>query len=130
MSSYGMMKFKSKKIKVDGMVFDSKKEYQRYLELVELEKNGDIENLQRQVKFVLLPKQEGERAITYIADHVYKYGEVLVIEDVKSKITKKQSDYIIKRKLLKYFYISRVTTEFEELCRLYNVKKIYFKEYV
>ena len=124
------MKFKSKKIKVDDLVFDSKKEYQRWLELVELEKNGDIKFLKRQVKFVLLPKQQEERAVTYIADHVYKYGEILVVEDVKSKITKKQPDYIIKRKLFKYFYVNRKTIEHEELCRLYNVKKIYFKEYV
>lgn len=124
------MKFKSKKIKIDDMVFDSKKEYQRWLELVELEKNGDIKHLKRQVKFVLLPKQQGERAVTYIADHLYKYGEILVIEDVKSKITKKQPDYIIKRKLFKYFYVNRKTIEHEELCRLYDVKKIYFKEYV
>ena len=124
------MKFKSKKIKVDDLVFDSKKEYQRWLELVELEKNGDIKFLKRQVKFVLLPKQQGERAVTYIADHLYKYGEILVIEDVKSKITKKQPDYIIKRKLLKYFYVNRKTIEQEELCRLYDVKRIYFKEYV
>ena len=124
-----MMKFKSKKIKIGDMVFDSKKEYQRYLELLELEKNGGISCLQRQVKFVLLPKQDGERAVTYIADHVYVYGEILVVEDVKSKITKKQPDYIIKRKLFKYFYVNRKTIEHEELCRLYNCEKIYFKEY-
>ena len=125
------MKFKSKKIKVDGMIFDSKKEYQRWLELVELEKNGDIKHLKRQVKFILLPKQDGERAVTYIADHVYKYGEILVVEDVKSKITKKQPDYIIKRKMFKFIYCNnRNTIQKQEMCYKYECKEIYFKEYV
>lgn len=125
------MKFKSKKIKIGDMIFDSKKEYQRWLELLELEKNGDIKHLKRQVKFVLLPKQDGERAVTYIADHVYKYGEILVVEDVKSKITKKQPDYIIKRKMFKFIYCSnRNTIQKQEMCYKYECKKIYFKEYV
>lgn len=103
-----MNKFKAKKIKVDGMVFDSKREYQRFLYLLELEKEQKISHLDRQVKFELLPKQKGERAITYLADFVYLDNGVLVVEDVKSKITKKQTDYIIKRKLIKYFWINNL----------------------
>ena len=124
------MKFKSKKVKVDGMVFDSKKEYQRWLELQELEKKGCIEKLERQVKFLLLPKQTGERAVIYVADHVYVYGDVLVVEDVKSKYTKKQNDYILKRKMFKYYYINNNTDEKITLLNEYNVIEIYFKEYV
>ncbi len=132
-------KFFSKKVKVDGMCFDSKKEYQRWLELVELQKKGDINNLQRQVKFVLLPKQEGERAVTYVADHVYVYGNILVVEDVKSKITKKQPDYILKRKLFKFMYCNKninktyQTVKVEDIVFLLtgrdDIKEIYFKEY-
>lgn len=103
-----MNKFKAKKIKVDGMVFDSKREYKRFLYLLELEKEQKISHLDRQVKFELLPKQKGERAITYLADFVYVDNDVLVIEDVKSKITKKQTDYILKRKMIKYFWISNL----------------------
>lgn len=103
-----MNKFKAKKIKVDGMVFDSKREYKRYLYLLELEKEQKISHLDRQVKFELLPKQKGERAITYLADFVYVDNGVLVVEDVKSKITKKQTDYILKRKMIKYFWISNL----------------------
>lgn len=123
------MKFKSKKVKIDDMVFDSKKEYQRWLELVELEKNGDISNLSRQERFELLPKQIGERAVTYVADHMYVYGNILVVEDVKSKITKKQPDYIIKRKLFKYFYCGKRNKKNEVLLLTYKVEEIYFKEY-
>lgn len=103
-----MNKFKAKKIKVDGMVFDSKREYKRFLYLLELEKEEKITHLDRQVKFELLPKQKGERAITYLADFVYVDNDVLVIEDVKSKITKKQTDYILKRKMIKYFWINNL----------------------
>lgn len=103
-----MNKFKAKKIKIDGMVFDSKREYQRFLYLLELEKEQKISHLDRQVKFELLPKQKGERAITYLADFVYVDNGVLVVEDVKSKITKKQTDYILKRKMIKYFWINNL----------------------
>ena len=103
-----MNKFKAKKIKIDGMMFDSKREYKRFLYLLELEKEEKISHLDRQVKFELLPKQKGERAITYLADFVYLDNGVLVVEDVKSKITKKQTDYIIKRKLIKYFWINNL----------------------
>lgn len=133
------MKFKSKKIKVDDLVFDSKKEYQRYLELLDMEENGDICCLQRQVKFELLPKQQGERAVNYIADHVYVYGKILVVEDVKSKITKKQTDYIIKRKLFKFMYCTENVDKLKKsitvkdliffLTGKKDIERIYFKEY-
>lgn len=132
-------KFFSKKVKVDGMVFDSKKEYQRWLELQELEKKGDICCLQRQVKFVLLPKQNGERAVTYVADYVYVYGDILVVEDVKSKYTKKQPKYILKRKLFKFMYcnkkLDKVNEHFQIKDMIFlltardDIKEIYFKEY-
>ena len=132
-------KFFSKKVKVDGTTFDSKKEYQRWLELVEMQKKGDINDLQRQVRFVLLPKQEGERFVTYIADHVYVYGDILVVEDVKSKYTKKQADYILKRKLFKFMYcnknLDKVNEHFQVKDMIFlltardDIKTIYFKEY-
>lgn len=91
-------KYKNKKITVDGITFDSKKEYNRYCELKIMEKAGLIEDIKRQVKFELIPKQEGERALHYIADFVYyaKNGE-MVVEDTKGVRTK---EYIIKRKLM------------------------------
>ena len=95
--------------------------------------------MQRQVKFVLLPKQDGERFVTYIADFVYLQNDCLVIEDVKSKITKKQPEYIIKRKLFKFMYCSKnldkVNENFQVKDMIFlltardDIKKIYFKEY-
>lgn len=81
----------------DGITHDSIKEANRWCELKLLERAGKIRLLQRQVKYALIPKQEGEREVCYIADFVYQEDGRLVVEDVKGKRTK---DYIIKRKLM------------------------------
>ena len=47
-------KYNNKKSIVDGINFDSKKEATRYKELKTLERAGIIQDLQRQVKYVLL----------------------------------------------------------------------------
>lgn len=126
-------KFKNKKVKIEGLTFDSKKEFKRWKDLVDRQKNGEIKYLDRQVKFEILPKQVGERAITYIADFVYLDHQTsyLVIEDVKSKVTKKQPEYIMKRKLVKYFYCGG-NKDFEKIkTRFPNIpfKYVMFNEY-
>ena len=103
-----MNKYRNKKTVVDGMVFDSKKESLRFRELQLLEKTGEIENLQTQVKFELIPKQEGERATNYIADFMYQENGKTVVEDVKSEITRKKPEYVIKRKLMLERYEIRI----------------------
>ena len=52
-----MSKYHSRKITIDGVTFDSKKEYNRYCELKLLERAGEIAELKRQVKFTLIPAQ-------------------------------------------------------------------------
>ena len=86
----------------DGVKHDSRKEAGRWMELQLLQKAGLIGDLERQVKFELIPKQDGERPCHYIADFVYtdlKTGSK-VVEDVKSEATRKDKAYIIKRKLM------------------------------
>ena len=105
-----MSKYRSRKITRDGMTFDSVKEYKRFCELSLLLKAGTITDLERQVKFVLIPSQriDGkvvERPCTYIADFSYKENGKLVIEDTKGFKTK---DYIIKRKLMLYVHSIRI----------------------
>ena len=115
-------KYKSHKTSVNGVIFDSKKEYNRYIELTLLSHSGAIKGLKRQVKFELIPAQyepdiistrgkvkKGkliERAVSYIADFVYidENGKT-VAEDTKGFRTK---DYIIKRKLLLYIHGIRI----------------------
>lgn len=104
-------KYRSKKTVVDGQKFDSKKEANRYQELLLLEKAGVIKNLSRQVKFVLIPSQRDEsgkvveRECSYKADFTYEDGIKTVVEDVKGYRTK---EYIIKRKLMLYQYGIRI----------------------
>lgn len=95
-------KYHSKKTVVDGIEFDSKKEANRFCELRLLERVGKVTDLQRQVKFELIPSQrvDGkvvERACSYVADFVYMQDGKKVVEDTKGF---KTADYIIKRKLM------------------------------
>lgn len=108
-------KYHSHKVIRDGVTFDSRKEFRRYEELLLLQQAGEIKNLRRQVKFVLIPTQRApskigarggvkkgkllERECAYIADFVYIQNGKTVVEDTKGVRTK---DYIIKRKLMLY----------------------------
>jgi hypothetical protein len=95
-------KYKAKKVTVNGMTFDSQKEYARFRELSLLERAGKVTNLERQVKFELIPSQriDGkvvERSCTYVADFVYMENGRKVVEDTKGY---KTPEYRIKRKLM------------------------------
>ena len=100
-------KYSNKKVLIDGIIFDSKKEANRYTELKILENAGEIINLELQPVYVLQEsfKYKGKniRAIKYIGDFEYvdaKTGKT-VLEDTKGFKTK---DYLIKVKLLKNKY--------------------------
>ena len=103
-------KYGSRKVKANGLVFDSRREYNRWCELALLQKAGQVTELQRQVKFELIPSQRvdgkvAERACTYVADFVYKENGKTVVEDTKGFKTK---DYIIKRKLMLWVHGIRI----------------------
>lgn len=105
-----MNKFGAKKVVApDGQVFDSQKEYRRWCELKLLERAGKITDLKRQVKYELIPKQEGERACTYVADFVYLQDRRIVVEDCKGyKKGAAYSLFSIKRKLMLYLKSIRI----------------------
>lgn len=101
-----MSKFNNQILKVGNLKFDSKKEYERYLELKLLEGQGKISDLQMQVKFTLAPsvkfknEKRAKPALRYYADFTYIKDGQLVVEDVKSKITRENADYRIKKHLM------------------------------
>lgn len=99
------MKYHNTKVRAGDEVFDSRHEYNRWCELRLLERAGQITDLKRQVRFELVPKQEGERPVYYVADFVYIRGGHKVVEDAKGF---KTPDYIIKRKLMLYVHQIRV----------------------
>lgn len=134
--------------------YDSKKEYERWLELSRQEEQGLIFNLRRQVEFEIIPayfetqyvrtkvvndwvvenehfttqklayaycKEHGlqqaavickkisepvyketciQQKAIYTADFVYFKDGEMVVEDVKSDITRKEADYVLRKKLM------------------------------
>ena len=70
------------------------------------EEAGEITGLERQARYILVGSQKREdgtteRPVSYTADFRYtdKEGKI-VVEDVKSPRTRKNPEYIIKRKLM------------------------------
>ena len=117
-------KYQAIKTCVNGIEFDSRKEARRYQELLLLQRAGVIQDLQMQVKFVLIPAQyetyerygakgqelkPGKRLVekecSYFADFVYEQDGKQIVEDTKGVKTK---DYIIKRKLMLYTHGIRI----------------------
>ena len=97
----GYKKYNNKKTYVDGIKFDSKGEANRYKELKLLEKAGEIKDLELQPKFTLIPKNKGNRAVTYTADFKYIENGKTIIEDYKGYETK---EFKLKKKMFEYFY--------------------------
>ena len=97
-------KYHNVKWELYGEKYDSQKECKRHQELKLLERAGEIKNLKRQVPFELIPNQyvDGklvERKCMYVADFCYEENGKLVVEDVKSDITKTPL-YKVKKKLM------------------------------
>ena len=95
----GVNKYRNIKTTVNGILFDSKKEAGRYVELLLLKGQGIIINLETEPSFDLIVNDK--KIATYKAD--FKYFDVernkFVIEDVKSPITKTPV-YRLKKKIL------------------------------
>lgn len=96
-------KYRNEHTVVDGEKFDSRAEARRWLDLKQLLKGGVISGLQRQVRFVLIPRLTRpsggiERETAYVADFVYcDTAGKRVVEDVKGAAT---PEYRLKRKLM------------------------------
>ena len=110
-------KYHAEKVTFRGETFDSRKELKRYLYLQQLQRDGVIGQLHRQVRFMIIPPTSVwetvqyakktvlkprliERAAYYTCDFVYRENGKIVIEDVKSAATKSKQDYILRRKLI------------------------------
>lgn len=115
-------KYNARKVKVDGIVFASQKEADRWRELKLLERAGKITELKRQVPFLLIPIQREfcseidkngrfkkgkviERKCSYYADFVYMQNGKQIVEDAKGKRT---DEYVIKRKLMLFLQGIRI----------------------
>lgn len=128
-------KYGNKRVEWQGQTFDSKKELQRWLVLVEAEAKGIISDLERQPQFELIPKvtetyvkhlktkdKECERTvqlpITYKGDFRYVKDGVTVVEDVKASAYMLDPKFLIKEKLFRWkfgFSIKRVYKPNDEI---------------
>ena len=86
-SFHSTNKYHAQKVEWHGMRFDSKKEFNRYMELQIMEKAGLISNLKRQVPYIIIPYSKWGRAIKYIADFDYMEDGKHVLEDSKGVVT-------------------------------------------
>lgn len=117
-------KYHSEECTIDGETFDSRREARRWMDLRLLQQAGEIRDLRRQVKFVLIPTQREpdeigprggvkpgkviEKEASYIADFVYtdaRTGE-MIVEDSKGFRT---DAYILKRKMMLFVHGIRIT---------------------
>ena len=99
-------------------IFDSVREYNRWCELVLMQKANLISNLSRQEVLVIQSafERNGEkiRAIEYKADHSYTKNGQQIIEDVKGFNEREQrhinltKDFKLKWKLLKQLYPNKI----------------------
>ena len=102
-----MSKYYSKKVIIDGIPFDSKKEGNYYLKLKMLLKAGAIKDLELQKEFILQDSfklnNKTIRKIKYKADFSYvsTSDDKLHIVDVKGF---KTEVYRLKKKLFEYKY--------------------------
>jgi hypothetical protein len=110
-------KYGNKKVVRNGITYDSQREADRHAILKLLERAGKISDLERQVKFVLIPAQYApdtigarggvkkgrllEREVSYVADFVYTENGKRIVEDSKGFRT---PEYKLKRKMMLYFH--------------------------
>ena len=88
-------KYGNKVTETNGLMFDSKKEARFFLQL---QQDPSVVSIKTQVRYELIPKQDGERACAYVADFVVEYQDgSTVVYDVKGMRT---ALYIVKRKLM------------------------------
>lgn len=96
-------KYGNRRVTVGEESFDSRREMERYHHLLILQRAGRIQQLERQVVFILSPSVviDGRKRppLRYVADFTYveEGATVKTVEDVKGVITK---EYRIKRHLM------------------------------
>lgn len=110
-------KYNNKTFEADGYKWDSKKEYQRWLVLKKAQEQGIITDLQRQVKFELIPAVREEYiehlktkdkirtrtlqlAICYTCDFTYYKDGEYIVSDVKASPKMLPKEYVLKKKIL------------------------------
>lgn len=99
-------KYKNRKTKIDGILFDSKKEADYYYQLKVMLQAGKIQGFCRQPEFLLQEGTDDMQPIRYKADFIVfsKYLGVAEIWDVKPSKDCQTKEYKLKKKMFKAKY--------------------------
>jgi hypothetical protein len=100
-------KYNAKKVtSPDGIIFDSKKEYRRYVYLKNLASQGEIDQLELQPRYDIIVN--GKKCGYYKADFQYFNSKLKkkVVEDVKGVRT---PVFNLKKKLVEAIYSIEIT---------------------
>lgn len=89
-------KYNAKKVKYNGIVFDSAFELKCWQHLEQFESEGKIKDLNRQIKFELLPANSVYRALTYVADFTFYVNDKYIVADAKGLVL---PEFRIKQKI-------------------------------
>ncbi len=92
-------KYRNKRITIEGVTWDSRKEFRRWQVLYPLFAAGRITHLRRQTRWKITVN--GVRVCAYVDDFNYRLDGRLVVEDCKSEFTRKLPVYRLKRRLMK-----------------------------
>lgn len=95
-------KYRNKKVTIDGITFDSKKEGNHYCDLKLRQRAGEISDLELQVRYDF--RHNGVLIGFYKPDFRYMENGEQVVVDVKSPATRKNPAYRLKYKMMKAFY--------------------------
>lgn len=118
-------KYHNTQIVIDGVRYDSKKEYERHCELILLEKSGVISNLRFHDKKDTIILQD-KPLITYEPDFCYEENEEFIIEDLKGFQTK---EFKLKKKMIIHKIINNELSAKLRLTRYESGKLKVIEEY-
>lgn len=91
-------KFNNQKVELDGYVFASGKEAQRYQELMLLQRAGEIERLQVHPSWDIYVS--GSHICQYTPDFAYIEKGHHIVEDVKGGKATRTPSYMLKKRLM------------------------------
>lgn len=97
-------KYNNKKVEFNGIKFDSKAEYQRYVDLLWLLSANKIKDLQVHKKYPLIVN--GVKVGQYESDFEYFdiENKIIITEEIKSFPTSKEKYYRLKNRLFLALY--------------------------
>ncbi len=103
-------KYRAEPQVLDGQRFDSKAELRRFHELLTMGRAGLLSELELHPRFPLVVN--GVKVGVYTADFAYRVPNangVFCVEDVKSPVTRKETAYRLRKKLVEALYPWTIT---------------------